>query len=166
MVQEVAPPESAKNKNARGGGSVQLAPYPARLYQADVPKGWVPESLDDKNSGLYTSQWHDPDDPNTYMRIDAKSGVPDVSPLELAAPVRQDTRQTPGYEEIAFQPTTLDGQPAAEWIFEVPGVRKVDYFISSCGVGVAVLGATSPERFDALAPTFRAVAKSVLVYCE
>lgn len=146
--------------------STSFESFSGNLYFAEVPKGWIPESNEEKNSGRYTSQWRDPSDSNTSVLIDSQSGVGNLDALEAADSVRQQTSQTPGYKEISFGPTSLGGAEAAEWIFQLPEDQRVDYFKVGCGSGFAILGSTSPGRFDEMEPTFRHVAESVTPYCE
>jgi hypothetical protein len=80
--------------------------------------------------------------------------------------VRSETSQTPGYEEISFGPISLGGLPAARWVFDVEGDRRVDYFFVNCEVGFAVLGSSAPTTFGAWASTFHRVASSVEPFCD
>ena len=80
--------------------------------------------------------------------------------------MREETARTPGYRELAFEETELQGQQAVRWVFEVEEDRRVDYFVISCGIGFGVLGSTSPSTFGQWAPTFHAVASSVTGICE
>ncbi len=136
-------------------------------YSAEVPSGWNAESIDEPESGTrLVSQWRNPDDDNTSVLIDSSDPGPDAAPIDSAATVRAQTSQGDGYSEISFGETTINGQPAAEWVFDIEGDRRVDYFFNSCGVGFAVLGSTSPADFATWEPTFRRVAESVTPYCE
>jgi hypothetical protein len=80
--------------------------------------------------------------------------------------VRSETVDSSGYREVSFEATTLQGEEAARWIFEIEEDRRVDYFLISCGIGFGILGSTSPPDFGHWAPTFHAVANSVTGNCE
>lgn len=144
----------------------EFASFTGSKYTADVPSGWEAESIDEPESGnRLVSQWRNPDDDNTSVLIDSSDPGPDATPIESAATVRAQTSQADGYSEISFAETTIDGQPAAEWVFDLEGDRRVDYFFNSCDMGFAVLGSTSPEDFATWEPRFRRVAESVKPYC-
>jgi serine/threonine-protein kinase len=164
-VTDTTPDSSGKASEPVTGPAFE--PFTGNLYTASVPKGWIPESIEEKNSGRYTSQWRDPSDSNTSILIDSQSSVETPDAVDSADSVRQQTSQTPGYKEISFGPTTLDGVDAAEWIFQLPDDQRVDYFKVECGAGFAILGSTSPERFEEMEPTFHHVAESVIpTLCE
>jgi hypothetical protein len=144
-----------------------LAGYSATYYSADRPADWTTEHDDEQQSGGWLrSQWRDPANSSTSVLIDAQEES--TSAQDKANQVRAATSQTPGYQEISFRPTTMNGVSAIRWEFEVSGTHRVDYFVhdDSCGVGVAVLGTTSPGNWDGLAHTFSAVADSVSIDCS
>ena len=169
-VTQAAPPPSGAEADAdaveSSAASQDLQVVHTRLYSAEVPAGWIPESIDEEISGRYESQWRNPSDENTSVLIDSQVNASSGSPLEDAAAVRAQTSQTPGYREISFGPTYLGGSPAARWVFELPGDRRVDYFVTKCNVGFAILGSSSPSVFGAWAPLFHQVATSVTPACE
>ncbi|MGH3429465.1 MAG: hypothetical protein ACRDQZ_18175, partial [Mycobacteriales bacterium] len=140
--------------------------YSQSLYVVEIPAEWVQETSDEPSGSYVESVWRDPADSNTAILIDAETPAPRVPPLSSAESVRAQTSQSSGYRELAFEPTTLAGLPAARWVFEVSGDRRVDYFVNRCNVGIAVLGSTSPATFGALAETFHEAASSVTVPCE
>lgn len=148
--------------------SVKLQDFSGDRYTAQVPAGWTPELINEKNGKRTTSQWRDPADDNTSVLIDNQPVDPSLTAPEAAASVRAQTSQTPGYSEISYGETTVAGVPAIKWVFDLKdeGDRRVDYFFTNCGVGFAVLGSTSPERFARMEPTFSKVANSVYPYCE
>lgn len=158
--------EAAASTAGASSTNQALQPFVARLYSAQVPAGWTPETVDEEISGRYESQWRNPSDENTSVLIDSQVNASSGSPLEDAAAVRAQTSQTPGYREISFGPTYLGGSPAARWVFEVPGDRRVDYFVTKCNVGFAILGSSSPGVFGAWAPLFHRVATSITPVCE
>ena len=49
---------------------------------------------------------------------------------------------------------------------KISGDQRVDYFLTECSTGVAILGSTSPSRLHELAPTFAHVADSVRISCS
>jgi hypothetical protein len=143
-----------------------LEPFEGHLYHAEVPVGWVPETVEAHPSTYYESHWRNPEDENTSMLIDSQVHTANSDAVEDAEGVRGETAQTPDYRELKFEETTLQGQQAVRWVFEVEGDRRVDYFVISCGVGFGILGSTSPADFGHWAPTFNAVADSVTGVCE
>lgn len=145
---------------------VPLESFRGLLYSAQVPAGWTAETIESHESTYYESQWRNPSDANTSVLIDSQIHTANTTALEDAEGVRSETSQGSAYRELAFEEATLQGQPAARWVFEVNDDRRVDYFVISCGVGIAILGSTSPADFGGWAPTFHAVANSVTALCE
>jgi serine/threonine protein kinase len=142
-----------------------LEPFQGNLYSAEVPVGWTAEEVETHPSTYYESHWRNPDDENTSVLIDSQVHNETSDAVEDAEGVREETAQTPGYRELAFEETTLQGQQAVRWVFEVEEDRRVDYFVISCGIGFGILGSTSPSTFGQWAPTFHAVANSVTGHC-
>jgi len=98
--------------------------------------------------------------------IDAQTPGPSGSPLDSARNVRAQTSQSEGYSEISFREVRIAGRPTAEWVFDLPEGRKVDYFFTECNVGIAVLGTAPPDSFEQMLPTFLSVAASVSPRCQ
>ncbi|MDX6654399.1 MAG: hypothetical protein QOH18_1109, partial [Solirubrobacterales bacterium] len=153
-----APPPSA--------AVIPLEPFRGRLYAAEVPAEWVAETIEAHPSTYFESHWRDPQDENTSVLIDSQIHYAATTPIEDAESVRSETSQGSSYREVALEETTLQGLPAARWVFEIEEDRRVDYFLISCGVGFGILGSTSPANFGHWAPTFHALANSVTGNCE
>jgi tRNA A-37 threonylcarbamoyl transferase component Bud32 len=164
LEQEEDPAEEASEQPAVEVAA--LEPFEGTLYHAEVPAEWTPETVEEHPSTYYESHWRDPEDENTSVLIDSQIHTTPTNAIEDAEGVRNETRQSSGYREIAFEETTLQGRQAARWVFEVERDRRVDYFVISCGVGFGILGSTSPGEFGRWAPTFHAVANSVTGSCE
>jgi hypothetical protein len=147
-------------------GVAALEPFQGHLYSAEVPVGWTPEEVETHRSTYYESRWRYPEDENTSVLIDSQIHTADSDAVEDAEGVREETARSPGYRELAFEETALQGQQAVRWVFEVEGDRRVDYFVINCGVGFGILGSSSPTTFGSWAPTFHAVADSVTGICE
>jgi serine/threonine protein kinase len=163
---EVPAREEAEPAQAsQSTGAVPLEHFQGRLYSAEVPIGWTPEVVEAHPSTYYESHWRNPEDENTSVLIDSQLHNETTDAVEDAEGVREETAQTPGYRELAFEETTLQGQQAVRWVFEVEEDRRVDYFVISCGIGFGVLGSTSPSTFGQWAPTFHAVANSITGDC-
>jgi hypothetical protein len=141
-----------------------LKPYYARLFTADVPTAWNQEKDEEGTTARTTSQWRDPADSNTSVLIDTSEGE-DYTPQQKAETVRAQTSTASSYREISFAPAQLGGRDGWEWEFEVSGDRRVDYFVSACNTAFAVLGSTSPGRFEGLQGMFRDVGSSVAPNC-
>ncbi|MDX6609995.1 MAG: hypothetical protein QOF85_1920 [Solirubrobacterales bacterium] len=135
------------------------------LYSVEIPTGWAQESDDKPVSNYMESTWRDPAEPNTAILVDAQASGGSGSPMVDAETVRAQTSQSSGYREHSLEAITLNGLPAARWVFDVAGDRRVDYFIEPCFVGIAVLGSSSPTVFGSLAQTFHQAASSIEVPC-
>ncbi len=159
-------PAAGTEAPAEASSSGANTTYSQSLYTVEIPSEWAQESSDEPNGRYVESVWRSPAEPNTAILIDAESPAPSVAPIVSAESVRAQTSQSSGYGELAFEPTTLAGLPAARWVFDVSGDRRVDYFTNICNVGVAVLGSTTPAIFGSLAPTFHEAASSVTAPCE
>jgi hypothetical protein len=158
--------ESQPTTSSEPAGVAALEPFQGHLYSAEVPVGWTPEEVETHPSTYYESHWRDPEDENTSVLIDSQIHTADSDAVEDAEGVREETARSSGYRELAFEETTLQGQQAVRWVFEVEGDRRVDYFVINCGVGFGILGSSSPSTFGSWAPTFHAVADSVTGICE
>jgi hypothetical protein len=145
---------------------IPLEPFRGRLYAAEVPSEWTAETIEAHPSTYFESHWRDPEDDNTSVLIDSQIHSTATTPIEDAESVRSETSQGSTYREVSFKEATLQGLPAARWVFEIEDDRRVDYFLISCGVGFGILGSTSPADFGHWAPTFHAVANSVTGNCE
>ena len=157
---------AASNEEPEPAETEGFTRFSQNLYSVEVPTGWVQESSDEPNSTYYESVWRNPAEENTSILVDAQTPSPGVPPIVSAEEVRAQTSQSSGYRELAFESTTVAGSPAARWVFEVSGDRRVDYFVNSCTVGLAILGSTYPSSFGAMAPTFHHAANSIVTYCE
>jgi protein kinase-like protein len=138
--------------------------YAQTFYSVGIPSGWTQEENDEPINDYLESTWHDPAESATIL-IDAQTPGGTGSPVADAESVRAQTESSSGYREHTLEPTVLNGVPAARWVFDVSGDRRVDYFVEICGVGIAMLGSTSPSAFGSLAPTFHQVASSIEVLC-
>lgn len=156
----------ASSDEANSPPAVETISVERTLFAADIPEDWDTEEVDEKNSGRFTNVWSDPSNPGVTILIDAQRPAPSVSVMDSAASVRAQTSQTEGYSEVSFEETDTSGGRTAEWVFDLPEGRRVDYFFQGCDVGVAVLGSAPASQFDEMEPTFQAVAASVVPRCQ
>jgi serine/threonine protein kinase len=162
-------PASPPQQEPEGRSSSAIPPLEAfngNLYTAQVPVGWIPEAIEKEIAGRFESKWRNPGEASTSLLIDSQLHRSNTTAIEDAESVRAQTSQSSDYREISFEPTTLQGLSAARWVFDVEGVRKVDYFVIDCGIGFGILGASPPTSFGGWAPTFHRIANSVTVYCD
>lgn len=157
--------EAEPATSSKAADVAPLESFQGNLYSAEVPVGWTAEEVEAHPSTYYESHWRNPDHENTSVLIDSQVHNETTDAVEDAEGVREETAQSTGYRELAFEETTLQGQQAVRWVFEVEEDRRVDYFVISCGIGFGVLGSTSPSTFGQWAPTFHAVANSVTGHC-
>jgi serine/threonine protein kinase len=161
---EAESPESSESQ-AEASAETGWTVYAQGLYDVEIPSGWEQEENDEPVSNYLESIWRDPAEPNTAVLIDSQTPGGSGSPLVDAESVRAQTSQSSDYRERSLETTVLDGVQAARWVFDIDEDRRVDYFIESCGVGIAVLGSASPTLFGSLAETFHGVASSTRVPC-
>lgn len=161
---------TSRGNTASGMGASRSEPhlekYTGSAITASIPAGWVQGEREVEKPQEIESTWHQPGDSGTYLLID-KHVPPDPPSLEAAAqPVRAQLEQESGYREISWEEGDLEGRSSWKWVFEVPGSERIDYFFDTCNGPAAVLGSSSPDRFQQLRTTFRAVASSVRTPCE
>lgn len=161
---ETDKPDS-KGSAAASTSAIRLVDYTGSLFTARVPSGWSLEKDEASRGDFVRSQWRHPSDPNTSILIDAVENETE-SPAEKAQQVRDATSATGGYQEVSFSPTTLQGADAYRWVFAVSGDKRADYFTNECGIGIAVLGSSSPSNYGRYAGLFRRVANSVETDCH
>jgi hypothetical protein len=174
VVQTVPPPppttSSTSSRPKPPPPTPQLPPpqsyvsYSALDYTLDRPAGWI--TIEDQRAAhsYLESKWRDPADSKTSVLIDSQPS-PGLSAQLDAESVRAQTSSTPGYQEISFEPASIGGNDAWRWVFNVSGTERVDYFINACGHSFAILGTTTPQRFDQLAGAFQHIADSVQPNC-
>jgi predicted Ser/Thr protein kinase len=156
--------EAADAEAGTSAAAASSTAYSQTFYTVEIPSGWAQEESDEPIYNYLESTWHDPADSATIL-IDAQTPGGSGSPVADAESVRAETENSSGYREHTLEPTVLNGIPAARWVFDVSGDRRVDYFVEICGIGIAMLGSTSPIAFGSLAPTFHQVASSIEVLC-
>lgn len=171
IVEESEAPESEGAEVSKGpinGQGEPLTLYTGVAYSIDVPMHWIHDEEDElSEEGFYTNRWRDPTDPdNTYVRSDGGNPARVSDPVAISEGLVEQVRQAEGYYEYSYGPEMLEGRETARWVYELEGDTRVDYFFVECGKGLAVVGSTSAERFESLAPTYRAIASSAKVYCE
>lgn len=147
--------------------AVESENYEGPGYSAAVPVGWSTVEDAKRKPGYTESKWQNASEPADYALIDTSGPQGNgLTPAEEAAPVHRDLEHESGYEELAYSPIQLNGTPAQEWVFRVPGSERVDYFFQRCDIGFAVLGSAPAAQFQQWAATFRALASSVKGSCE
>lgn len=160
-----APPRPFPTTTTQSPPQQLYEPYSATAYSLERPAGWITEADQTANSSVVESKWRDPSDPKTSVLIDTIPSPASTAQAD-AASVRTQTSSTPGYQEISFDPASINGNDGWKWTFEVSGTKRVDYFLNVCGTSFAILGTTTPQRFDELAPVFQHVAESVQPTCN
>ncbi len=165
-----APPAASQTAPTTTTTTVTPPSAPAPSYKegnfvASPPAGWTNVEDGQRKSTYVESKWHSPSDPNEFLLVDMSpaSGLP---PQRAAAPVRAALQKQAGYHEASFGPGDLTEASSIEWVFEISGSERMDYFFSQCGHDFAVLGSTAPARFNQMAPTFTQFADSVNGTCN
>jgi hypothetical protein len=152
--------EKTTQSNTGGAGQTStvptLVPFSSSDLTANVPAKWITRSS--ARGSLTRNEWTDPADPASSVLVDAVG----ASAVAARASRNHDRGASqPGYQEIAFAPTTLAGRDAYAWEYRLPDKQRIDYFVNACDTGYAIQGTAPPQRFAALKQMFRRVAESV-----
>ena len=138
------------------------ATYTSEAYRAEYPKGWEVAIDDQLQTNFHRTEFRSAD--GQFVIVDRSPGKGGVDPADSAAEVERGTRGSAGYERISFDETTIAGQPAFEWTFEIDTEtgheRRVDLFLNLGDDGYAVYGGGSSD-FDSVLTRTRAVAESL-----
>jgi hypothetical protein len=158
------PAQASRSQDVPG-----LGPFDGIAYGLEVPVGWDHAEADvfSSEGGFYTNIWRDTSDPeNTYIRVDGGNREPALAPMAASESLVDQLREASDYREYFYGPELLQGRETARWVFGIDGNKRVDYFFTECGRGLAVVGSTLPVRFPELQSMFRAVAASAYVDCS
>ena len=144
----------------RGSSSTSLVAASTPDFTIRAPKGWGRTDTALTKS-IQRTEWTSDTDAGASVLVDALPGS--ATPTEQRARnTRANTSQRSGYEELAFEATTISGNEAWEWRYTLPGRGEVvDWFLNQCGDGFAVQGKAPKSKFDALEPTYKQVAESL-----
>jgi hypothetical protein len=138
--------------------------YDRGAYAIRLPRSWSVRSRGEDKGSYVESIWTSPASADVTLLVDHTPGYTD-SPEDGARTVRSMTSRSAGYREIGFGPTQLAGRAAWRWEFTLDGKRKVDWFVTACGTGYAVLGTAPSGTFGVHADTFAAAAASLEPSC-
>jgi hypothetical protein len=158
------PAQASRSQDVPG-----LGPFDGIAYGLEVPIGWDHAEADvfSSEGGFYTNIWRDTSDPeNTYIRVDGGNRESAPAPMAASESLVDQLREASDYREYFYGPELLQGRETARWVFGIDGNKRVDYFFTECGRGLAVVGSTLPVRFPELQSMFRAVAASAYVDCS
>ncbi|HLM87168.1 MAG TPA: serine/threonine-protein kinase [Solirubrobacteraceae bacterium] len=116
--------------------------YRSSAFSASHPPGWQVSAL--VQDGYTETRFTDPNS-GAIVLIDRTPGDPDT-PEQAAISVQASAATEAGYSEVAFDATTLAGQPAWRWVLylpessSLPGGERVDFFRHIAGDRYATLG--------------------------
>lgn len=145
-------------------------------YSFRIPAGWVTEA-----SGVYNaarkptensftrSKWRASGDGDVTIAIDYTTDFRGTV-ANAAGGVRDGYDKGPDFRERSFGPVTLgDGREVWRWQY-VDGsapdcVERVDYFMSGCDTGFALIGSAPARRFAQLEPLFEEAVTSLRPRC-
>jgi SPOR domain len=139
--------------------------YHASSYDLEVPGNWQLVERERSHSGQFKqTEWRVPGAPETKFLVDYTEGY-EGTPEEGARGVRAQRRSQPGYREIEFGPTVLNGFDAWRWTYLLADAKQVDFFVQACGTGYAMLGSSPPATFERYGSLFEEVAQSFSTTC-
>jgi hypothetical protein len=159
-------PSTGTSSQPPASNTPTLQSYSGSDFSMMVPSRWVEEVNERQIGREAESKWVNPAPSSEYVLLDVHTPV-HTTMREGAEPVREQLAKQAGYTQIYYGPGDLSQHPESwMWIFEVEGNERIDYFFETCSNTIAVLGSTTPSRFDGLRGTFRAVADSFRPSCE
>jgi hypothetical protein len=142
-----------------GPVAVAATTYVGARITASVPPDWMLEEDEGHHSGYVESRWRATDGSSAYMLVDA-SPATHLTPAQDAAPVHGALISESGYSEVYYGSGDL-AVPSWEWIFQVSGDERIDYFFERCGLTFGVLGSSPAAGFAQRRAVYRAFADSV-----
>jgi hypothetical protein len=143
---------------------LRLESYSGTDFDVDVPAGWTLVKESNEEGGFTRTQWRDPADGRRTLLIDVSLGETG-SAADKARSIRASSSATPGYSESFFGPTQMNGRQGFKWIFNLPASRRVDYIVTECGSGFAILGIAPVADFPAVQATYSQVAQTFEPQC-
>lgn len=142
-----------------------LQAYQGSDYSMMIPSGWSQEVNELRRGQEVESKWGSPSAGGEYLRVDVHSPT-HLSAEADANPVREGLEKQSSYREMGYESGDLSRSGSWMWVFGDEGDDRIDYFFETCSNTVAVLGSSSPSRFNVLRSTFREVADSFRSTCE
>jgi hypothetical protein len=133
-------------------------------YTVQIPDGWNVDAREADHGTYLESRWHEVGNPKHVILVDHTTGY-DGSAQEGAHGVRDAFTKLGGYDELAFEATTIQGHDAWRWEFAYKGSHTVDTFVTGCGTGYAILVRAPAGRFADAAEDFKAVTASLTPMC-
>jgi hypothetical protein len=139
-------------------------PVETSAFTLTPPAGWIRDASEVDHDAYVESRWHLTGAPEVYLLIDHTVGF-DGTPEDGARSVRKMTSRNDDYAEFAFEPATVAGLSAWRWEFALGDTHKVDWFLTGCGTGYALLGAAPEDRWSEFETVFNDVAESLVLPC-
>jgi hypothetical protein len=163
------PARSVSSNAPAPAPSPALRPHAHALVRTSTftlmpPRGWVRDAREKDHGSYVESRWHPAGTPAAFLLIDHTAGFRGTA-VEGARSVRRMTRENADYRELGFARAALSGTDAWRWEFALGDVRKVDWFLTDCGTGYALLGAAPADRWDEFKQSFIDAARSLKPQC-
>lgn len=136
--------------------------YSRFLFTVEFPVEWKFVLADEPTGNSLENIWSNPTQPGTIVVIHAEVPPLMTSPAKSAHWARTKTKRG---RERPVESVQLAGRPAARWVFDEGGSRRVVYFTNQCEVGITAIASTPRGKFGALAKTFDQIVSSVEARC-
>lgn len=134
-------------------------------FSIEIPRSWVVRERDDQRSGYIENRWTPASTREVLFKVNHTPGL-DRSAAFAARSVRAMVKDRDSYVELDWSSARVNGRPAWRWEFMLDNRHKVDYFMSDdCGTGFAMLGQTTPGRWDRYVETFEQIVQSIEPTC-
>jgi hypothetical protein len=126
---------------------------------------WVLDHLEVQKPGYVETRWHLAGSPNVIFLVDHTPGYAGTA-QQGAEGVSAPFKRVSSYHRLGFGPQTLTAGEAWRWEYEVDGKHSVDTFLTDCGTGYAVRGATPASEWEQYSQAFEDAIATLTPNCE
>jgi hypothetical protein len=159
---------SASGSATAAPASAHTATFTGRTFSIKYPAGWIIQTNEKRYPWGTDTTVVSPTSAHTLLRVDVSPNLTTSDPLTASRSEINQVSQQPGYQQLALNSNTVNGNPGERWEFLVNenGVveHSVDQFIiTPSGDGLAILTQAPASEYASLAKEFTALRQTIAV---